>query len=360
MCCTGTVIPEMNETDAFAKRMIGVINDAGLALMISIGHRTGLFDAMSRLTSATSAEIARAAELNERYVREWLGAMTTGDIVSYDARTREYALPAAHASFLTRAAAPNNLAATTQFIGILGGVESRITACFRTGGGVPYAAFEGFHPTMAEESDQSVCAALLDHILPLSPEAVALLEQGVEAADIGCGSGHALVTLASAFPNSTFRGYDFSPDAIDAAQERASAAGVRNVHFEVRDAATLDERSRFGVITAFDAIHDQARPAEVLANIARALRPDGVFLMQDIGGHSDVEHDKHHPMAPFLYTISCMHCMTVSLAAGGAGLGAMWGRETARRMLAEAGFARVDLHELEHDLMNVYFVARVS
>src|SRR4029453_3109946 len=100
----------------------------------------------------------------------------------------------------------------------------------------------------------------------------------------------------------------------------------------------------------FDAIHDQARPAEVLAAAVRALRPDGTFLMQDIRGTSRVEEDARHPLGAFLYTVSCLHFMTVSLAAGGAGLGAMWGVETAQRMLSEAGFEKIEVATLPHDI----------
>ena len=126
----------------------------------------------------------------------------------------------------------------------------------------------------------------------------------------------------------------------------------------MRDASELEHEERFHLITAFDAIHDQARPDAVLAAIARALRPDGVFLMQDIAGTSRVEEDVKHPLSPFLYTVSCMHCMTVSLAQGGRGLGAMWGREKATRMLEAAGFAKVEVRSLPHDPINQYYVAR--
>ncbi len=111
-------------------------------------------------------------------------------------------------------------------------------------------------------------------------------------------------------------------------------------------------------MTAFDAIHDQAGPAGVLEGIARALRADGVFLMQEIGGTSRLERDVEHPVGTFLYTVSCMHCMTVSLAQGGEGLGAMWGAETAERMLGEAGLEVVESCTLPHDPINRYFVAR--
>jgi 2-polyprenyl-3-methyl-5-hydroxy-6-metoxy-1,4-benzoquinol methylase len=111
------------------------------------------------------------------------------------------------------------------------------------------------------------------------------------------------------------------------------------------------------LITAFDAIHDQARPDKVLAAIAKALKPNGTFLMQDIAASSHMHKNCDHPAGPFLYTISCMHCMTVSLAQNGAGLGAMWGEEQAREMLHAAGFSRIDVKKLPHDFQNSYFIA---
>jgi hypothetical protein len=111
------------------------------------------------------------------------------------------------------------------------------------------------------------------------------------------------------------------------------------------------------LIFTFDAIHDQAQPGQVLRNIARALKADGIYLMQDIAGSSHVHHNLDHPLAPFLYTISTMHCMTVSLAAGGEGLGTMWGKEKALELLAAAGFTHTEVHQLPHDVMNYYYVS---
>jgi 2-polyprenyl-3-methyl-5-hydroxy-6-metoxy-1,4-benzoquinol methylase len=344
--------------EAFAGKLLDVLNAGALSLMTSIGHRTGLFDVMGTLPPADSTTIARQAGLSERYVREWLGAMVTGGIVEYDPDAGTYALPAEHAACLTRAARPNNLAATSQWIPLLGSVEDQIVECFERGGGVPYSAYGRFHAVMAEESDQTVVAVLVDTILPEVDGLVDALEQGVDVMDVGCGSGRALNLMARTWPASRFTGYDLSPEAVANAKREASELGLRNVHFEVRDLCDLDATDRFDVITAFDAIHDQADPEAVLAGISRALRPDGTFLMQDIAGSSHVHHDADHPVGPFLYTVSCMHCMTVSLSAGGAGLGAMWGRETACRMLAEAGFAKVDVRSLPHDVINYYYVAR--
>ncbi len=136
----------------FAERMLGVINDGALALMTSVGHRTGLFDTMAELPPADSRRIAEAAGLDERYVREWLGAMTTGGIVECDRAGRLFRLPGEHVAVLTRAANPDNMAVTTQYIAVLGGVEDQIVECFRHGGGVPYEDFPRFHEVIAEES----------------------------------------------------------------------------------------------------------------------------------------------------------------------------------------------------------------
>ena len=158
--------------------------------------------------------------------------------------------------------------------------------------------------------------------------------------DIGCGSGRAVCRLAAEFPNSRFVGYDLCDDAVAAARAEAERQGLNNIRFETRDVSQLGEKEKFDLITAFDAIHDQAKPDVVLREIVAALRPGGTFLMQDILASSHLEKNLDNPIAPFLYTISTMHCMTVSLAQGGAGLGTCWGRELAEKMLRDAGLAR--------------------
>ena len=348
---------DAEKLNAFAGKMIGVLNQSALALMTSLGHRTGLFDAMARLTApATTHQIAAEAKLSERYVREWLGSMVTGGVVEYDAITHTYRLPPEHAAFLTRAAAPN-MASSAQWLAVLGSAEDDLVKAFAHGGGVKYGAYHRFHEVMAEASAETVVAALHEHILPVVPDLPDMLAEGIDVLDIGCGSGLAMIALAQLFPASRFTGYDLSPEAIRGAREEAARRGLKNVRFEDRDLTNLNETSTYDLITAFDAIHDQAQPDRVLANIRAALRPSGVFLMQDISGSSHLAADMKHPLGPFLYGISCMLCMSVSLAYGGAGLGAMWGKETALSMLKEAGLGRVTVRELPHDMLNFYYIA---
>ena len=350
--------PNTADIEAFGGQLLQIINNAGVAMMISIGHRTGLFDTMANLEPSTSESISEQAGLNKRYVREWLGAMVTGKMVTFDPETGYYHLPAEHAALLTRASGPDNMACTMQWISVLGNVEDKIVDCFRQGGGVPYSEYARFHQVMADESDNSVIAGLLDHILPLDDEMLQMLDAGIDVLDVGCGSGRAMCFLARRFPNSRFVGYDISEEGISAARETAAKGDLSNVAFDVLDVSKIDHVDDFDLITAFDSVHDQADPAGLLSCVNQALRPGGLFLMQDIAASSHVEQNIEQPLAPFLYTISCMHCMTVSLSAGGVGLGAVWGKELACEMLNAAGFNDVVVHKLPHDIINYFYLAR--
>ncbi len=344
--------------EAFTERMIAAIDGASLALLVSIGHQTGLLDTMAGLPPSTSTQIAEAAGLNERYVREWLGGMTTGHVVDYDADAGTYSLPAHRAGVLTRAAGPDNLALVALFLPLLSEVEQKIIGCFREGGGLPYTEFPRFHTLMAEMSGAVFDKALVDVVLPLVDGLPERLRSGADVADFGCGSGHAINVMARAFPAGRFTGIDFSDEAIATGIQEAARLGLSNATFESHNLPELDKVAAYDVITVFDAIHDQAQPARVLANIYRALRPGGVFLMADIKASSRLEENVEVPMSTYLYTTSLMHCMTVSLALDGAGLGAAWGRQLATKMLGDAGFDDVQVAEVESDPINNYYIAR--
>jgi 2-polyprenyl-3-methyl-5-hydroxy-6-metoxy-1,4-benzoquinol methylase len=349
---------DAGKAEEFAGRMVGLLNDAMLSLMISVGHRTELLDTMGANGALTSEELAGKAQLNERYVREWLNALTVGGIVEYDPAQKTYRLPPEHAASLTRAAGPGNMAAFTQFTALMGHVEDGIVEAFKHGGGVPYAEFPKFQELMAEESAQVNDAALINGPLLLVDGITERLRDGIAVCDIGCGSGHAINLMAKEFPNSRFTGWDFSQEGITAARAEAASLGLTNTTFEVQDASKITAKAAFDFITTFDAIHDQAKPDVVLRNISNALRDDGVYLCVDIAGSSHVENNLDHPMAPMLYSVSTFHCMTVSLALDGAGLGTMWGQELANEMLNAAGFTNVETKNIPEDIMNVYYVAR--
>jgi SAM-dependent methyltransferase len=343
---------------AFAGRFVGILNDAAIALLTSVGHQTGLFETLAALPASTSQQIADAGRLDERYVREWLGGMTAARVTRYDPATGTYWLPREHAAVLTSAAGPDNVAILMQHISMMGDVEQKIIERFRHGSGLSYADYPRFHRNMAETSAAVHDAALLDVILPLAPELPGRLKAGIDVADVGCGSGHAINLMAQAFPASRFTGYDFSEGAVRAARAEAGRLGLANAGFEVVDVAALDLEACFDAVTAFDAIHDQAHPAAVLRNVHRALRPGGTFLMVDIKASSKVEDNIEIPWGSYLYAISTFHCMSVSLGLDGDGLGTAWGEQLALSMLADAGFANVDPKEIDSDPFNTYFIAR--
>lgn len=342
----------------FAAQMVGALNGASLALMTSIGHRTGLFDTFAASLNITSGELADKAGLAERYVREWLGVIVTSGVVAFDARSKIYTLPSEHAAFLTRTASPDNMAVTCQFVGVMASVEEDMIARFRDGAGTHYHDYCRFHEVMAEDSGQLVVDALIDHILPLAPELTEQLEHGIDVLDVGCGAGRAMMHLAKAFPASRFVGIDLCEDAFAGTQIAAARMNLSNSSFCAQDLSQTNSLGKYDLITAFDAVHDQKDPQELLNLVHNSLAKNGLFLMQDIGGSRDLETNIKNPFAPLLYSLSLMHCTPVSIGQGGSGLGAMWGIETALEYLSIAGFGQVETHHLQHDPINAYLLSR--
>lgn len=350
--------PAINEprVEAFAESTLQMLNKGMTTLLVSIGHQTGLFDVMSGLPPSSADEISQATGLNERYVREWLAGMTVSGIVEHDPSAGSYTLPAEHALCLTRAAGPDNLASFAQYAALFGELEQQIVACFRTGGGVPYSAMPRFQKLQAEESAQIHDGILIDVTLPLVDGLVPRLRSGIDVLDIGCGHGHAANLIADAFPATRVTGIDISEEGVAAARAEAERLLLTNATFEVRDALTLEPEG-YDLITTFDVVHDLPQPAATVAAIHRALRSGGVYLMIDIKASTHVHENLEHPLGPALYTASIFHCMTVSLANGGPGLGTMWGEQQALAILEGAGFSDVRVENVEGDFLNNYYVA---
>jgi 2-polyprenyl-3-methyl-5-hydroxy-6-metoxy-1,4-benzoquinol methylase len=347
-----------SKADEFASKMFQFLNSGMLSLMISIGHKTGLFDIIAQLKPSTSQEISQASKLNERYIREWLGAMVTGNIIEYDPLTEKYFLPKEHSAFLTRKSGIDNLAVLAQYVSLMGNVEDKIVECFRNGDGLPYSEYPKFQQLQAEETARIFDSMLTNQVLPLIPDINNRLNDGIRVLDIGCGRGRAVNLMGKAFSRSKFTGCDISHEGILSAKEEAKNMGLTNVQFEIKDALLVEELGKFDLITAFDTIHDQVQPTKVLKAINASLNNDGFFLMQDIAASSKVEKNIDSILAPTLCTISTMHCMSVSLAFDGEGLGTMWGKELAVNKLTEAGFKDIKIKNVEGDIMNYYYVSR--
>ena len=343
----------------FAGRLFQHAVGGGVTLLVDVGHRAGLFEAAAGAGPLTSTELADRAGGSERHVREWLGGMTTAGVFTYDAETATYVLPDAHAAVLTGDRS-SNIAPMACGLALLAQHVPAVTTTILEGGGIPYSAYRPAFTTCMDQIMRRVYDdTLLDGYIGAVPGLTELLADGANVADIGCGTGHTTNLLARAFPASSFVGFDIADDALDLARAEAQAWGLENVRFERADVAELT--GTYDVVVAFDCIHDQARPADVLAAVRRSLTPDGVFAAIDIGASSHLEENVPNPLGPYLYTTSLFHCMQVSLAEGGAGLGVCWGRQTATRMLGDAGFVDVAIHETpDSDPMNVIFVGRAG
>jgi SAM-dependent methyltransferase len=345
------------KAEAFGGHIMSILTGSLLSSMVDIGHRTGLFAAAAE-GWATSEQLAARAGLCERYVREWLGAVTTGGIVEYDEASEAFFLPPEHAALLASPAGVGPLAVANT---VLAKHVHQIVQAFREGGGVPYTAYTPEFTDIMDAMGRGVFdTMLLDGYLPLVPGLAETLAAGAQVADVACGTGHALVILARAFPASTFVGYDLDEHAIARARAEAAGAGLANVTFEVADVARLAATTPFDVVFVFDALHDQVAPDAVLARIRDALVPGGLLFMREPHAADTLADNLRNPMAPVFYSISTLHCLTVSLAHGGAGIGSAFGEQMARRMLAEAGFGEAEVHPAPGQPLDAVYVTRAA
>ncbi len=353
----------------FSDRLVQILNHGALNLALGMGYALKIFDVMDQQAAAlTLDELAGATGLNARYLKEWLGIMVTGEIVQLlEDKTDQdrFHLPRAHGDLLCRRAGSRNLGVYTQEIPLL--TSCAMTAVengFTTGQGIPFSQYPAFQAFMSELSDAKHEQVLINEFLPSVDKGrlVERLTAGIRACDLGCGQGVALNLMARAFPRSQFTGIDTHEQAIETARASARAMGLSNVDYLVLDAASVCEKTdlahSFEYICAFDAVHDQSHPLKALKGVLAMLSPDGIFSMIDIKAGTRIQDNMTHPMAPFLYTVSLMHCMPVGLNDNGRGLGMMWGKEQALDLLRQAGFTRVCAEEIPNDAFNLHFVCR--
>jgi SAM-dependent methyltransferase len=324
----------------FSKQVSTDIGAAMLGAMSYIGDRLGIFKALADGAAVTSAELAERTGLNERYLREWLGAMTAAQYVTYDAASRKYAMPPEHAMILAREESPFFMGGFIQGIIPNLSVTPQVMRAFRDGKGVSQSEYP---PETFESMERSSAGMYRNQLirkwLPTMPEVVKTLEAGGSALDVGCGSGRAAIALAQAFPKAKVCGFDAHEGSLERARDNAKAAGLADrIKFEVVDGTRLPEAG-FDFISTFDVVHDSVDPVGLLRSIRRALKPGGTFLMVEVNVSARLE-DNINPMGRMMYSMSTLYCMSVSLAGGGAGIGACMGEDKARELVREAGFTQ--------------------
>jgi SAM-dependent methyltransferase len=345
---------DQTKTAAFLAKVLSDTSGMTMTIMASIGDRLGLFKQLAK-APATSAQLAARAEINERYAREWLGAMTSTGYVEYDPASERFMLPAEHLPVLAEENGPIFFGGIHQMLAGMVGPLNQLIQAFQHGGGVPQSAYD---QNMWDGLERHT-ARWYEHLLipvwvPAMPEVQAKLEQGALVADVGCGRGKALIKLAQAFPHSGYVGYDSFEPTIAQATASAQAAGVADrVHFEQRDVSTgLPEQ--YDVITTFDVIHDAIDPRRLLRTIRQALRSDGRYVCLDINCAEHLEGNAG-PLGSLFYGFSVLYCMTTSLAGHGEGLGTVGLPEGKLRELSrEAGFSSVRRVPLENPFNNLY------
>ncbi|MCR9097152.1 MAG: methyltransferase domain-containing protein [bacterium] len=351
--------PTPEEIKAFSLNVWGYKKGEVVSLMIFIGDQLGLYRALDGAGPMSAPELAEKTDLQERWLLEWLRGQAAAGLLDYHEPDRFELTPTG--SLVLANEADSLVFAAGAFGAPMGPeIAERLVDAFRTGIGLSY---EDLGPNAAHRTERMLGPwtrqALVPRILPALDGVVPKLEAGAKAADVGCGSGVALLAMAAAFPASEFHGYDPSSIAIERTRAKAKEAGLENVHLHVAGGESLPSDERFDFLLTFDCLHDMTRPAEVIASIRRALRPDGTWLIKDIRSQPRFEDNLGHPMLAMFYGFSVSACMSSALSEpGGAGLGTLgFNPEVAERMVREAGFEHFRMHDFE-DPTNLYYEVR--
>ncbi len=343
--------------EAFSNKAFQNLSATYATAMCILGDRLGLFKALAARGPSTSAELAEEAGINERYAREWLSALACADYIRYDPATRRFSLSPEQAAVLADEGGPFFIGGEYQQLPALLGILDPLAEAFRQGGGVPQSAYhESLYTGMERNALVTYRHLLVQQWIPAMPETRAALERGIRVADVGCGSGHALIALAQAFPNSHFTGYDVYAPTIALARRNAEEASVADrVRFVALD-ASRGIPEQYDLITTFIVIHDAANPRALLRAIHDALRPGGTYFCAEVKASSRLEKNIG-PMGAYCYGTSVLYCMTTSLAEGGEGLGtAGMPVVKVQELCAEAGFSSVRRLDIDHPFRHFFEV----
>jgi 2-polyprenyl-3-methyl-5-hydroxy-6-metoxy-1,4-benzoquinol methylase len=323
----------------FLGKAVGDLGAAISATLILAGDRLGFYKALAG-DALTSAELAERTGTSERYVREWLGNQGAGGYVNYDPDSGKWSLSPEQALCLADPNGPVDVPGAYNIVEATFHALGRTLENFKTGQGMEWGEH---HPCLFHGTERffraSYNANLIGGWLPALDGAVDRLRAGAKVADVGCGHGASTVLMAQAYPNSTFIGYDYHPDSIRVARERAQAAGVVNANFEVADAVSYAEKD-FDLIAFFDCLHDMGDPIGVSRHARQALKPDGIAMLVEPFANDRVQ-DNLNPVGRVMYGASSQICVPVSLARNGPALGAQAGEARLREVVVNGGgFAR--------------------
>lgn len=351
-----TPAPDLQRVEEFTGQVVSDLASTMTALFCSLGDRLGLFRALGR-GAATSEELAARAGVEERYVREWASGLLTAGYLRRDTASGRFLLPPEHAAVLADEAGPAFLGGAHQLIGDLVRMLAPLERAFRQGGGIALDAYgEDFWQGLQRLTGVDYEHKLVPEWIPAVGDLEPRLRQGARIADVGCGTGVAPIKLARAFPHVRVHGFDVHEPNIARAQEAARVARVgERVSFERLDAVESIP-GNYDLITLFNVVHDSRDPLRLMRNARAALGANGTCLILEIKCHEHIEAN-HAPIGTLLYGLSLFHCMTQSLAEGGAALGTCGLPEPKlRRLCQQAGFR--SLTPVAEEPLIVLYVAR--
>ena len=323
-----------------------------------LGTKTGLFRTMAEQGPMRLEQVVRESGLQPRYVEEWLKGMACTGYLNYDPDAETYELPGEHAYLLASDGTDHFVGGMFAWVPFLMRVAPRVAEAFEQGGGVPFQDYGADSVEALDLMNRGMYEhRFVSYWLQAVPEVVKRLEAGGAALDVGCGAGHVSLTLAKAFPKSSFTGLDSDEESIRQAKANAEAAGMRErVRFLAQTTKELDAGQGFDLITACDCVHDFSKPVATLQEIHALLKPEGTLFVIEPKAADRLE-DNLNPIAAMYYGFSVFHCMTQSLAQGGPGLGTCMGPARLEELIREAGFTRFETLELK-SLMSLFYAVR--
>jgi 2-polyprenyl-3-methyl-5-hydroxy-6-metoxy-1,4-benzoquinol methylase len=327
---------------------------------IYLGKELGLYDALKSGRRVTPPELADVAGIAPRYAREWLEQQAVAGLINVDqasapADERRYWLPASHVNVLVTEDHPAHLAPLAQMVAGIGGALERVAAAYRSGDGVAYPHFGvAFRRGQGGINRPAFLNDLANRWIPSVPVIHEEMTSSYSRiADVGSGAGWSTIAMARAYPRAEVVGFDADEASVEDARRNAAAQGVA-VRFEVRDASALAQAGPFDVAFVLEALHDMARPADVLRSLRDALVPGGSVIVADekVGDHFHAPADETERL---MYGWSIVHCLPVSLAERpSAAIGTVIREETIRELAAAAGFGRVDVLPVDGGFFRIY------
>jgi SAM-dependent methyltransferase len=355
-----TTAPAPVDVEAVVGRLLTAGVGAIELCNIYLGTTLGLYRHLADGGPATSAELAARAGLDERYVREWLQGQAVSGFVAVDGpdvATAAFTLPPGMEAVLLEELSPAFLAPLATMLISVGRVMPELVDAFRTGRGVPYAAYPEAVAAQAALNRPAYSGDLVGQWLPAVPDVAAKLAAGAHVADLGCGAGWAGIALAEAFPGVRVDGYDADEESIAMARHNAAARGVGDrVRFEVCDLSSPDANTpRYDVALMFECLHDMAYPDRVLAATRGQLAEGGTLLVMDEATDDELVAPTEDPIQRLFAGISPLWCLPQGITGPDARpVGTVLRAGRLRELAADAGFGAVEVLPIEHPLFRFY------